>query len=100
MADISMSYTTVSQLEEKAAFLETGFNDFIRDFDSITEDIMDGWDGKGKTDLAAKCDAVLPVMTSISELLDKYSSAIHQAVYLLQSADSAEAENLGNLTIK
>ncbi len=97
MADISMSYGAVSQLEEKAAFLQTGFDDFIRSFDSVTGEIMNGWDGKGKTDFAAKCDAVLPTMTSISELLGKYSTAIGQAVYLQQSTDSTGAASADQL---
>lgn len=98
MADIAMSYAAVAQLEEKASFLQTGFDDFIRDFDTVTGEIMNGWDGKAKTDFAAKCDSVVPAMTAISEMLGKYSTAISQAVYLQQSTEVTSATGAEQLS--
>lgn len=98
MADIAMSYSAVTQLEEKAAFLQSGFDDFMRDFDTVTGDIMNGWDGKAKTDFAAKCDSVVPAMMAISEMLGKYSNAISQAVYLQQSTESSSAASAEQIT--
>ena len=95
MADISMRYAAVANLEEKASFLQTGFDDFMRDFDTVTGEIMDGWDGKAKTDFAAKCDAVVPAMMAISEMLGKYSNAISQAVYLQQETEAINAASFG-----
>lgn len=97
MADISMSYGAVSQLEEKAAFLQNGLDDFIRDFNSVTGEIMNGWDGKAKTDFGAKCESVIPAMTAVSELLGKYSTVISRAVYLQQSTEESTATSAGNL---
>ncbi len=98
MVDSTMSYSAVAQLEEKAAFLQTGFDDFIRDFDTVTGEIMNGWDGKAKTDFAAKCDAVVPAMMAISEMLAKYSDAISQAVYLQQNTETASAASAEQLS--
>ncbi len=55
---------------------------------------MSGWEGKGKTDFAANCDAMLPIMTAISDLLGKYSVVIGQAVYAQKSTDSAGAQSM------
>lgn len=98
MADVAMSYSAVTQLEEKAAFLQTGMDDFMRDYDTVTGEIMDGWDGKAKTDFAAKCDAVVPAMMAISEMLGKYSTVIGQAVYLQQGTDSSGAASAEQLS--
>ena len=98
MADIAMSYSAVAQLEEKAAFLQTGFDDFMRNFDIVTGEIMNGWEGKAKTDFAAKCDSAVPAMIAISEMLEKYSHAISQAVYLQQGAEASSATSIEQLT--
>lgn len=94
MADISMSYDAVSQIEEQASFLQTGFDGFIKVFKSTTKELMSGWEGKGKTDFAVNCDAMLPIMTAISDLLGKYSVVIGQAVYAQKSTDSAGAQSM------
>lgn len=98
MADISMSYGVVTELEEKAAFLQGGMDEFIKDFEKLSGEIVNGWDGKAKTDFAAKCDAVIPLMTAISDVLGMYKEAISQAVYLQQSTESSSAASAEQLS--
>ena len=98
MADISMEYNAIGKLEEKASFLQDGFSEMITQFTRLADEIENGWDGKGKTDFAAKCEAVVPRMEAISDTLLKYKVVIGQAVYLQQNTENESAIKAGQIS--
>ena len=98
MANISMDYNAVGTLEEKAAFLQYGFSEMIGQFERLTEELESRWDGKGKTDFGAKCEALLPRMEAISDTFTKYKTVLGQAVYLQKSTEAASAADANHLS--
>lgn len=98
MADISMNYQAVGELEKKAAFLQNGLSEMIQKLEELYDEVQDRWDGKAKTDFAAKMESVLPKMEAISDSLEKHKTTIGKAVYMQQSIEAESAASVENLS--
>lgn len=97
-ADISMSYSSMSDLAKAVIDMQSDFETLRTNLDNLVNDLDGQWQGAAQVEFATAYSKLKPKLTTIHEALGKFADAVQLTAGDQSSTESGTAQAMSNLS--
>ena len=88
----------MTTLSKEANDLKTDFDTMVKNLNTLVNSLNGQWEGAAQKEFATAYSKLKPKLTTISKVLDTYSTAVKQVAVGEEKTESATTASINNLS--